>query len=83
MNAEKNLKEEVIKLEKELKELNEACQKLQKQKKSMAENNEFLQSEIEAKRKEILKYNKELSSLTKGANEKKTNNDQVCYLILF
>lgn len=65
MNAEKNLKEEITKLEKELKELNDLHQKLLKQKKSMAENNEYLQSEIETKRLEILAYNKELSNINK------------------
>lgn len=77
MNVDKNLKEEIMKLEKELKELNEINQKLQKQKKSMTENNDFLLSDIENKRLEILAYNKELSNLTKhGAQTLKDKDEQ-------
>ncbi len=76
MNAEKNLKEEITKLEKELKELNDLHQKLLKQKKSMAENNEYLQSEIETKRLEILAYNKELSNINKGITQSSREKDE-------
>ncbi len=77
MNQEKSLKEEITKLEKELKELNEVHQKLLKQKKSMTENNEYLQAEIESKRLEILAYNKEFSNLAKlGVQTVKDKDDQ-------
>lgn len=71
MKNEKATKEEVIQLEKKLKEINDINTRLLKEKKSLIITNEFLTNEIDSKKKEIVKYTKMLTAKDKPKEDKK------------